>query len=148
MKNLCSPEIGRYRISHPAGDIPDELRGYAGAFVVPFRSKVSGAYPVERSVLLRVIASRGGGPASLGGDDPLARWDHVSVSLPDRCPMWSEMCFIKDLFFKPDEPAMQLHPVKDYVNNHPYCLHLWRPLDATIPLPPYLLVGLPELNVA
>ena len=28
-------------------------------------------------------------------------WDHVSVSLADRCPTWAEMCFIKDLFLRP-----------------------------------------------
>ena len=36
-----------------------------------------------------------------------AGWDHVSVSLPDRCPAWEEMCFVKELFFLPDEVAIQ-----------------------------------------
>jgi hypothetical protein len=39
-------------------------------------------------------------------------WDHVSVSLPNRCPNWQEMCFIKDVFFDAHECAMQLHPPK------------------------------------
>lgn len=26
-------------------------------------------------------------------------WEHVSVSLPVRCPTWEEMCFIKSLFW-------------------------------------------------
>lgn len=31
----------------------------------------------------------------------------------------------------------QLHPAKsEYVNIHPYCLHLWRPLEREIPMPP------------
>ncbi len=56
------------------------------------------------------------------------KWDHVSVSLATRCPTWEEMCFIKKLFFKPEEAVMQLHPpATEYVNCHPYCLHLWRP---------------------
>lgn len=65
-------------------------------------------------------------------------WDHVSIttSFP-RTPTWSEMEMVKRLFFKPDEAAMQLHvPPKAHISNHPYCLHLWRPHDAPIPLPP------------
>jgi hypothetical protein len=36
----------------------------------------------------------------------------------------------------------QLHPAKaDYVNQHPNCLHLWKPTTDTIPLPPSIMVG-------
>lgn len=64
-------------------------------------------------------------------------WEHVSVSLPNRCPTWEEMCRFKDIFWKDDEVVMQLHPSKnDYINNHSYCLHLWRPVNETIPTPP------------
>ena len=33
---------------------------------------------------------------------------------------------------------MQLHlPVKEHINYHPYCLHIWRPLlQVKIPRPP------------
>lgn len=72
-------------------------------------------------------------------------WEHVSISLPRRCPTWAEMCRMKDLFWEPDEAVMQLHPpTDDYVNYHPFCLHLWRPGDdavGAIPLPPSILVG-------
>ena len=69
-------------------------------------------------------------------------WEHVSVSLPNRCPNWTEMCFVKDLFWDENEVVMQLHPAKkDYINNHPYCLHMWRPVIAQIPLPPIEMVG-------
>lgn len=79
---------------------------------------------------LKVIASSGGG------------WDHVSVSLPDRCPTWEEMEAVKRLFFREDETAMQLHvPATDHISFHPYCLHLWRPHDAAIPRPPAFMVG-------
>lgn len=62
-------------------------------------------------------------------------WEHVSVSLPDRCPTWSEMCEIKKLFFDDNETVVQFHPPKaEYVNFHPYCLHLWR-YKHTYPLP-------------
>lgn len=64
-------------------------------------------------------------------------WDHVSVSLPTRCPTWREMCYVKDLFFKPDECVFQFHPPDDLaVNLHPYCLHLWRCQQAEFPMPP------------
>lgn len=69
-------------------------------------------------------------------------WEHVSVSLPHRCPTWDEMETIKRLFFRDNETVMQLHvPEKDHVNYHPFCLHLWRPLNKTIPRPPQVLVG-------
>ena len=93
---------------------------YNGAFKIPYKS-----YD------LFVIASNGLG------------WDHVSVSLKNRCPNWNEMNYIKDLFFGEDECVMQLHPPKkDYVNNHPYCLHLWKPQEQEIPRPPMLMVGI------
>lgn len=79
---------------------------------------------------LKVIASSGEG------------WDHVSVSLPHRCPTWGEMEHIKRLFFRDDETAMQLHvPPTDHISVHPYCLHLWRPHDVEIPRPPSIFVG-------
>lgn len=79
------------------------------------------------------IASNGGG------------WEHVSVSPCNRkrktCPTWEEMCAIKNMFFEDDEAVVQYHPPKsDYVNNYPYCLHLWRPANQEIPRPPKLFV--------
>ena len=75
-------------------------------------------------------------------------WDHVSVSvghgknLKARCPTWDEMCWIKSLFFTGEETAMQLHPpASDYVNDHPACLHLWRPHGIEIPRPPPIMIG-------
>lgn len=55
-------------------------------------------------------------------------WEHVSVSLLHRNPSWNEMCFIKDLFFEPEEMCLQSHPKKsEYVNMHAHCLHIWKP---------------------
>jgi hypothetical protein len=89
-----------------------------------------GAYAVRMGkTILRVIASHGMG------------WDHVSVSLQHRCPTWEEMEYVKRLFFKNDELAMQLHVTPDqHINNHPFCLHMWRPHDKEIPLPPAIMV--------
>lgn len=69
-------------------------------------------------------------------------WDHVSVSTPTRCPTWDEMCQVKDVFFDPSEVVMQLHPAKsEYVNHHPFCLHLWKPQKMVVPQPPSHFVG-------
>lgn len=68
-------------------------------------------------------------------------WEHVSVSYPHRTPTWEEMNFIKDLFWGEDETVVQLHPPKsEYVNNHPYCLHLWKSVKGH-ELPPTILTG-------
>lgn len=70
-------------------------------------------------------------------------WDHVSVSLKNRCPNWFEMEHVKRAFFKPDETAMQLHvPPADHISCADTCLHLWRPNDGReIPRPPAEFVG-------
>lgn len=89
-----------------------------------------------------LVKLRPGGPAFKVIASSGEGWDHVSISLPGRCPTWSEMSAFKDLFFEPEDAVMQLHPpVSDYVNLHPFCLHLWRPLEAEIPLPPSWMVG-------
>ena len=86
---------------------------------------------------LKIIAS--------GGDE--TGWEHVSISTQRRSPNWQEMCFVKNLFWEPEECVMQLHPPEStYVNNHQFCLHLWRPTKETIPLPPSILVGVKEMG--
>jgi hypothetical protein len=107
-------------------DLPKHLRGFSGdhtcgAFLIP--SKVDGG-------ALRIIAA-----SELG-------WDHVSVSRVNRCPNWLEMCQVKELFFHDHETVMQLHvPSSDRINDHQFCLHLWRPTAADIPRPPSWMVG-------
>ena len=90
-------------------------------------------------VILRIVSSH----------DP--EWEHVSVSAKEtvkrggRCPTWEEMCWVKDLFWDPEEVVMQLHPPKsEWVSNHRYCLHLWRPVQLEIPKPPAIYVGIKE----
>lgn len=64
-------------------------------------------------------------------------WEHVSVSVKDRCPTWEEMCWVKSLFFEPEETVVEFHPPQSrYVNRYPYTLHLWRPVGVELPLPP------------
>lgn len=74
-----------------------------------------------------------------------AGWEHVSVSRTDRCPTWEEMCQVKAMFWGEDDCVLQYHPPKsEYVNNHPYCLHLWRPIGVAVPMPDSILVGVKE----
>jgi hypothetical protein len=71
-------------------------------------------------------------------------WEHVSVSpkVKHRCPTWEEMCWVKDIFWDEEEVVFQIHPARsEYVNAHPYVLHMWRPAGQEIPLPPSILVG-------
>ena len=98
----------------------DDTYGNNGCFQIPFRS-----------FKFWVVASDGEG------------WEHVSVSLPNRCPNWEEMCFIKSLFWDKDECVVEFHPPEsEYVNNHPNCLHLWKQSGKTWTLPPSILVGI------
>ncbi len=69
-------------------------------------------------------------------------WEHVSVSTEGRCPTWEEMHMVKRMFFADEETVMQLHPPESvYLNVHPFCLHLWRPVGQEIPRPPAWMVG-------
>jgi hypothetical protein len=114
MRNL--DELNRFRVTDAAvrkyyGSVGDST---TGVFHVPLGS-----------AKLMIVASSGDG------------WDHVSVSLRNRCPTWAEMDHVKRLFFKPEETAMQLHPPEaEHVNLHQYTLHLWAPQRTQIPRPP------------
>ena len=80
--------------------------------------------------MLNFIFSWGGG------------FEHLSVSTPVRTPTWEQMCLMKDIFWRDDKICMELHPKKEeYVDNMPYCLHIWRPIDQEIPTPPSIMVG-------
>lgn len=121
MRNLN--ELNRYRFVAAelqfSGRRGDHL---AGIFTVPS--------PIDKQDLC-VIAASGEG------------WEHVSVSRSSRCPNWPEMERIKRMFFHDDEVCMQLHvATAEHISFHPYCLHIWRPIDGReIPLPPSWMVG-------
>lgn len=71
-------------------------------------------------------------------------WEHVSCSRFDRTPRWSEMCYIKDLFWPKDDLVIQFHPVEaEYINNAKNCLHLWR-YCGDMPSPPSWMVGVKD----
>lgn len=87
---------------------------------------------------LRIIAS---GAEPMPIEDRMG-WEHVSISLQKRVPNWKEMCFVKDLFWHPEETVIQFHPPRSqYVNYSAYCLHLWREVGIDAKLPPSIMVG-------
>lgn len=116
-----SPKLEAYRVR--TGMFGSSTYQDFGAFIIP------GPFHQD----LMVMASSG---------DESVEWEHVSVSTKRRCPNWAEMSFVKDLFWDEEETVMQLHPPKSkWINNHEFCLHMWRPKKAEIPLPPDLAVG-------
>ena len=65
------------------------------------------------------------------------RWLHLSVSHRERVPDWDELKAVKSEFMGDRAHAVQVFPPKDqWVNDHPYCLHLWHCLDGE-PLPDF-----------
>ncbi len=60
-------------------------------------------------------------------------WEHLSVSMPSKTPSWDQMCKMKEVFFDDEEEAVEYHPKKsEYINAHPHCLHIWRPIISAI----------------
>lgn len=111
--------------------------GNNGAFLIPHpRPKIKGQ-------AMLVIISDGLG------------WEHASVSIRNRhnqsmkiTPTWDDMCYIKNIFWNPSETVIQYHPAaENYVNNHPHCLHLWRPTAETLPIPAPIMVGIPNIKI-
>lgn len=130
MYSQPNPLLEKGRITTPGPLVSDVSYGNNGAFQV--------VCPLTK-VTLNLVVSDGGG------------WEHVSVSVAyhkkvpqnvRRCPTWEEMHWVKEQLWLPEEAVMELHPpASAYVNCHPFCLHLWRPLDVRIPLPPTMMVG-------
>jgi hypothetical protein len=93
-------QVERFRVrdGHMASSRHD---GNNGAFHIPLwpRDRVSPLLGTRGApVTVVVIASDGMG------------WDHVSVSLKDRCPTWEEMCLVKDLAAELTITPSQLWP--------------------------------------
>lgn len=70
-------------------------------------------------------------------------WEHVSIAPLNHhvTPSWDGMCEVKDMFWGEDECVVEYHPPKsEYVNSMPNCLHLWKPIDKELAVPPKYLV--------
>lgn len=121
--------INKYRERKHSQLKSDDSFGNNGFFIIP-HERISGYE-------YRVQASDG------------MLWEHCSVSIgpgkrkdATRCPTWGEMCYIKKLFWDEDDCVIQYHPAKsEYVNRHPFVLHLWRPTDQVIPIPEKIMIG-------
>ena len=113
--------------------VPEQFRVRSGPAASTEKDGNNGQFRVKG---MFVVASDGLG------------WEHVSVSTTGYTPTWSDMCKIKDIFWDPEDLVVQFHPRKSrYVNNHPFCLHMWRPIDRWIPEPPPELVGIQGIEV-
>ncbi len=105
----CPKHLIKHRVTNLYGQYGDDFNGF---MLIKPRG-------------LKVIFSSGGG------------WGHVSISKRGKTPSYEEMDKIKKEFWGADDVVMQLHVgVTDHVNIHDNCLHLWRPTDQIIPLPP------------
>ena len=116
------------------GSYLEQKRITKGKMTSSYRDGFNGQFAVwHKKIELLVQASNGKG------------WEHVSVSRrgSNNNPSWGDMCFVKGLFWKPDECVIQYHPAEaNYINDHPGCLHMWRPIGQDVPMPPTNLVGL------
>jgi len=114
--------LDRYRVT---GEATRAIYGWdgddrSGAFMVPSC--------IDRQPLCVIAANDEG-------------WDHISVSRKTRVPNWYELEQIKRLFFEDNEVAVQFHlPPSQHISVHPNVLHLWRPHDVELPLPPGIFV--------
>ncbi len=141
MKSNLS-HLDQYRVSHPtAGDAPPGSTW--GMFAIPHldqwqRSQFQAHYIV--------LASDGNNhPDGSKGTG----WDHISVHCRSirknkrtlHTPTWEDMEHIRSLFFDDDETVMQLSvPRADHISIHNHVLHLWRPTECAVPVPPPYLV--------
>jgi hypothetical protein len=115
--------------------VPEKFRVTTGRLASTWAEGNNGAFQLrlKHGQTAFAIASDGAG------------WEHVSVSRTDRCLTWDEMCQVKAMFWGDDDCVLQFHPPKsEYVNNHPYCLHLWRPIGVAVPIPDSILVGVKD----
>jgi hypothetical protein len=115
-----SGEAERGSKSFPKELFSSKEDGWNGSFIVPIDGD-----------MWHIRISDGGG------------WRHLSISNMQRkvMPTWQIMCRAKELFWGDDELVVQYHPPKsDYINDHPFCLHLWQCLDEPMPAPPWVFV--------
>ena len=118
MKDYLPPNLEKFRVLNNIGInsmyVPQKEGSIEGFFIIQYGKRK-----------LAVICGVGEG------------WDHVSVSLRYRCPTWEEMNWIRNLFFEREETVIQIHPpLSKYINFGENVLHLWRPWDMEITLPP------------
>lgn len=61
-------------------------------------------------------------------------WDHVSISAANRMPTFEELKDIKNILIGRDKKAIQIFPnEKEYINLHPYFLHIFHSDEDGLP---------------
>lgn len=66
------------------------------------------------------------------------RWQHVSVSRPDRLPDYADLTFVKKHWIGEDKYAYFVFPPREkHINIDKHCLHLWCCLDGNAVLPDF-----------
>ena len=123
--------LSLFRIRKGAGNLNStDTDGMNGCFVIPFMEENG------KQHRLGCVASDGLG------------WEHVSVTDQTSprshliCPSWEMMCRVKRAFWDDEETVIEYHvPMSEWINTHPGCLHLWKPIGVELPRPPGLLVG-------
>lgn len=64
-------------------------------------------------------------------------WLHVSVSRKSQVPSYADLEEVKRIFVGLDRKAIMVMPAaSEHYNHHPYCLHLFAPLERD-PLPDF-----------
>ena len=98
----------------------DDSYGFNGCFLVPLEGE-----------LWHVILGDGMG------------FRHLSVTNAQKkiLPSWTVLTRLRDAFFDDSSWVVQYLPPKDqYVDDHPFCLHLWESIDEPMPHPLIVMV--------
>ena len=107
MRKIIPDRLSKARV-RTGGYGSDDTFGMNGAFrlIGP-----NGAFRLigPNGALLVIMASDGEAPAADG-------WEHVSVSLANRCPNWPEMCARKSLFWEPERNGGAVPPAREQLH--------------------------------
>lgn len=114
--------------------------------VLPSYYRVEEDHPHENGVAWRgVNAKNGPFTVIMSGriETDGKKWLHVSVAHATRLPSWELLKEIKRIFIGRERQAIQILPnEKNYINKHPYCLHLFCCIDEPDPVPNFVRDGL------
>jgi hypothetical protein len=141
--------LDKWRLSTgPGRSFPGEPFGFF--LVNADRAKIPGIIRNMQLIVSCGIEPGGVSVKEIPGQQDIKVWEHVSATMyryltPNNkkysTPTWDEMCVIKSLFWEPEDCVVQFHPPEsNYVNEHKHVLHLWRPLEETMPMPPTIYV--------
>jgi hypothetical protein len=68
-------------------------------------------------------------------------WIHISLSRGHEMPDYADLTHVKRTFLGPHRKAIMVLPAeREHYNLHPYCLHLYSPIDSD-PLPDFRTEG-------